>query len=87
MKNEYKELRKKLKDEFSRINNGKVYESIGSVGLWVKQCGIKPTVIHTNIICGILGRVPFVYQQSDRKIILSYLKKHKYKDFKLIKQN
>ena len=85
MKAEYKELRKKLKDRFTRINQGNGFETICSVGLWVKQCGIVPTAIHTNVICKILGRVPFVYQPDDRKIILSYLKKHKYKDFKSIK--
>lgn len=85
MKTEYKELRKKLKDKFVKVNGGFNYEAHRSVGLWVSQCGITPTVVHTDIICTIMGHIPFVYQPDDRKKILDYLKGNKYKNFKELK--
>lgn len=82
MKDSYKELRKKLKNKFDKPNGGHNYEAHSSVGVWVKQCGIRPTATHTTIICKIMGHVPFVYVEADRKKILKYLKKNKYKVFK-----
>jgi len=81
MKDSYKELRKKLKDQFD-TPQGNNYAVKGSVGLWVKQCGIKPNKLHTQIICNIFGSVPYPYQSQDRKTILKYLKNNKYKDYK-----
>ena len=82
MKKQYKELKKKLKNEFIKPNHGQNFDAYGGVGLWCLQCGVKPSQIHTTIICKIIGRVPFLYQESDRKVILKYLKKNKYKEFK-----
>lgn len=86
MKDSYKELRKKLKDHFTAPNNGKNYEIGGSVGMWVKQCGINPTAKHTIIICTIFGSVPYPYQSYDRKLILMFLKDNKYKDYKKLQK-
>ena len=82
MKDAYKQLRKKLKDEFNFTNNTKEYHVLSSVGQWVKLSGIRPTKMHTKIICAIMGSVPYPYQQADRTKILKYLKKTKYKEFK-----
>lgn len=84
MKKAYKQLCKKLNDGFTKSGNS--YDINGSVGKWVHQCGIKATSEHTEIICIIFGSVPYPYQQADRKTILKYLKKNKYKDYtKLVK--
>jgi len=80
MKAAYKELRKKLQDSYTP--DGRDYRVNSSIGQWVRYSGIKPTLKHTNIICTIFGSVPYVYQPKDRKVILDYLKKHKYKEFK-----
>ena len=82
MKKAYKELKKKLKNEFIKKGSGQNYEISGSVGLWVTQCGIKATSDHTNIICTIFGSVPYPYQENNRKFILHFLRENKYKDFK-----
>ena len=82
MKEAYKELRKKLKDEFNFPNTTNEYNVLGSVGQWIRLSGIKPTEKHTKIICAIMGSVPYPYQQADRTKILTYIKKHKYKEFK-----
>jgi len=79
-KKAYKELQKKLKNRFKPTT--KDYNINGSVGQWVAQSNIKPKPEHTKIICLIFGSVPYCYQESDRKVILNYLKKHKYKEFK-----
>lgn len=81
MKKAYKELRKKLKDDFTKVNSGFNYEIQASVGYWVKQSGIKPTAEHTTIICLIFDAVPYPYQPQDRKEVLDFLKKNKYKDY------
>jgi len=81
MKTAFKQLKKKLENKFDRPS-GKDYAIKSSVGLWVSQCEIKPTSNHLNIICTIFGSVPYPYQEADRKKILKYLKKNKYKDFK-----
>ncbi len=80
MKKTYKQLQKKLKNHFDKPTT-RDYNIAGGVGLWLKQCGIKkPTAKHLNIVCLIFGSVPYPYQEKDRKVILKYLKKHKYKD-------
>ena len=81
-KKAYKQLQKKLQNKFDKPKYNGEYCGLSSVRLWVKQCGIKPHVDHTRIICKIKGRVPYPYQKADRKFILKYLKKNKYKDFK-----
>lgn len=81
MKKAYKQLQKKLKDDFAFARSAREYYTLGTVGQWVKYCGIKPNADHTTIICKIMGSVPYPYQERDRKIILKYLKKNKYKDF------
>ena len=80
MKTEYKELRKKLQNKFKVTT--KDYSLNGSVGQWVKQCGMKPSDVHTNIICTIHGSVPYCYQERDRQQILLYLETNKFKQFK-----
>ena len=82
MKKAYKQLQKKLKDEFTFDGNINEYKVLGSVGQWVKLSGIKPTEAHVQIICKIMGSVPYPYQQKDRTKILTYIKKNKYKQFK-----
>ncbi len=82
MKKAYKQLQKDLKDEFVNHNPNRDYGVGASVGEWVRQCGIRPTATHTRIICEIYGSVPYPYQKRDRKIILKYLKRNKYKVFK-----
>ena len=81
MKDEYKQLRKKLKNEFTKPtkNNYAIYSSVGE---WLKQCGIKPNKNHLNIICTIFGSAPYPHQEADRCNIIEYLQDHKYKDFK-----
>ena len=86
MKKAYKQLQKKLGDEFEFATNALEYYTLGSVGQWVKHSGIKPTEDHTTIICKIMGSVPYPYQEADRKKILTYLKKNKYKDYKKDKE-
>ncbi len=81
MKKAYKELRKKLKNKFVKPK-GNDYAINGSVGLWLHQCGIKPTETHITIIYKIFGSIPYPYQEWDRKFILKYLKNNKYKGFK-----
>ena len=80
MKRSYKELRKKLTHKFTPPTDE--YGIVGSVEVWVSCCGIKPLAKHTEIICKIFGSVPYPYQKADRAVILEYLKKNKYKDFK-----
>ena len=82
MKKAYKQLQKKLKDEFAFATTALEYYTLASVGQWVKHSGIKPTEAHTQIICKIHGSVPYPYQDKDRAKVLKYLKKNKYKDFK-----
>jgi len=82
MKKEYKELRKKLKNEFKPSKKNLEHKLKGSVGLWLIQCDIEPTSIHLNIICSIFGSVPYCNQEYDRKYILDYLQNNKYKEFK-----
>ena len=79
-KKSYKEIRKKLKNRFDKPR-GNEYNSMGSVGMWLKQCGIEPTPIKLNIICKIKGNVPYPYQEADRLFIIEYLQKNKYKHF------
>lgn len=82
MKNEYKELRKHLKDSYPPIK-GNTYELVGGVGLWLVHSDIpKPNATHLKVIFNIFGRVPYPFQIADRKVILDYLKSHKYKEFK-----
>ena len=80
MKKSYKELKKKLKNKFTRPKGE--YSVPSSTGVWFKQCGIKPTPSHLFIVCTILGSVPYPHQESDRLIIITYLNKTKYKAFK-----
>lgn len=80
MKKAYKDLRKKLKNHFDKPK-GSNYEVSSSVGLWLHQCGVKPTEKHIQIIYKIFGSIPYPYQETDRKFILRYLKKNKYKDY------
>lgn len=82
MKETYKELRKKLKDEFKHESGSKGYAISASVGLWVKQCGIRPTPESLSIICIIFGAIPYPYQEKDRTVIIEFLKNNKYKSFK-----
>ena len=82
MKKAYKQLQKKLKDDFNFPNTKNEYDVLGSVGQWVKLSGMTPTDNHTKIICKIMGSVPYPYQQKDRTKILTYIKKNKYKQFK-----
>jgi len=81
MKTEYKELRKKLKNEFKKPS-GNDYKITHSVGEWLKQCGLKPTSTHLTIICKIFGSLPYPYQELDRKFIIDYLKNNKYKVYR-----
>ena len=81
MKKAYKEIRKKLKNEFIKPQ-GRDYEIKSSVGLWLTQCGITVDTKHLTIICTIFGSVPYPYQEQDRQVILKYIKNNKYKDFK-----
>ena len=81
MKTAYKELRKKLQNVFS-VPKGNDYAIKGSVGLWFTQCGISANSKHLNIVCTIFGSVPYPHQEEDRLIILNYLKKNKYKEYK-----
>lgn len=81
MKEAYKELREKLHTNVSFKSSNNEYSMVGTVGDWVKQCGIKPTQEHTTIICNIFDGVPYPYNKADRDEILSYLKKYKYKDY------
>ena len=78
MKDAYKTLRKKLKNEFTKPKGE--YGVPSAVGDWFKQCGIKPTSKHLNIVCTIFGSVPYPHQEKDRKFIVKYLKNNKYKD-------
>jgi len=82
MKKAYKQLRKKLKNSFTPISKGNEYKTYGGVGEWFIHSGIKPTSKHLNIVCTIFGSVPYPFQEQDRKVILKYLRKHKYKEFK-----
>lgn len=79
-KKAYKELQKKLKNKFTRV--GSEYGIPSVVGLWFLQCGIIHTSDKLNIVCTIFGSVPYPHQEADRKIVLKYLKKNKYKQFK-----
>ena len=79
-KQAYKELKSNLVDEF--FNKKGDYLIKDSVGNWLKQCGVQPTEEHLNIVFKIMGSVPYPAQQSDRLIIITYLKNHKYKEFK-----
>ncbi len=80
-KEQYKELRKKLKDKFQRSKHMD-YEIAGSVGEWLKQCDIIPSTGKLKIICTIFGSIPYPYQEKDRKFIITFLRENKYKDFK-----
>ena len=79
-KKAYKELQKKLKDKFTKPRGEYAIPTV--VGTWMAQCNIKPTATHLNIICKIFGGVPYPHQPLDRKVVLKYLKKNKYKKFK-----
>jgi len=80
MKKAYKQLQKKLSNKFKRLDS-KDYSVLGNVIRWVEQSGIKYNRKHLDIICNIIGSVPYPYQEKDRKVILKYLKNHKYKEF------
>ena len=82
-KKAYKQLQKKLTDKFIKPN-GDGYQIKGGVRAWLEQCGIKKKQRHDCFIItyNIFGSVPYPYQKADRKVILKYLKKHSYKDFK-----
>ena len=82
MKKAYKELQKHLKNKYVKQNQNGGYPISDSVGLWVHQCGIRMRSYHFIIIANIFGSVPYPYQEADRKKILKYLKKNKYKEFK-----
>lgn len=86
MKKTYKELRKKLKDEFvcDYINE---YPVVGANYDWLRQSGVKSTDIAYSITYMILGKVPHPYQKQDRKIILEFLKQNNYKEFKIAKRS
>lgn len=79
-KKAYNELREKLKNKYTKPN--KEYGVPSAVSDWLIQCGIKPHVGNLNIICWIMGSVPYPHQEADRKVILKYLKKYTYKEFK-----
>lgn len=78
----YKQLQKKLKNEFTKLPNVEGYDTVANVFDWLQQCGIKDIKAGFKIICLIFGSVPYPYQPNDRKVILKYLKKNKYKDYK-----
>lgn len=80
MKKEYKQLQKKLKNSF--VQSQKDYGIVTGVHEWLLQSGLKPNLKHKNIVYTIFGSVPYPYQEVDRKTILKYLKKNKYKEFK-----
>jgi len=80
-KKAYKELRKKLKNEWIKPKGE--YGLPSAIGAWLVQCGIQPTTEHTNILCRIMGYLPYPHQESDRLILITYLKAHKYKEYAL----
>lgn len=80
-KKAYKELRKKLKNKWVKPKGE--YGLPSAIGAWLVQCDIQPTVEHTNILCRIMGSVPYPHQESDRLILITYLKNHKYKEYAL----
>ena len=81
MKKTYKELQKKLSDNFTNIQFE--YSLIGGIKDWLNTCNIKPTEKHINILCKIFNNyIPLVYKQSHRLEILKFLKNNKYKQFK-----
>lgn len=81
----YKELQLCLKDSFT-ASLGKTehgYNIVKGVADWVKHSDMKPTKTHTDIICDIFNNsIPYPYVDKHRKVILKYLRKNKYKDFK-----
>jgi len=76
MKKEYKQLRKKLKDEFINPYTSE-YRVLGALVAWVNQCGIKCNASHVEILGGIMEGTIYPYQRRDRKKILKYLKRNK----------
>jgi len=80
MKDSYKELRRKLRNEFVKPRGD--YGVPSSVGVWLYQCAIKPDKYNLSIICKIKGSVPYPHQEVDRLEIITYLKNNKYKQFK-----
>ena len=80
MKKAYKELQKRLVNRYLKPKGE--YGIPSSVGDWFVQCGIKPTSNHLAIVCKIMGYIPYPHQESDRLIIITYLKKNKYKVYK-----
>jgi len=80
MKKIYKDLRKNLKNSFTKLS-GNEYPVVESVEWWIKQhCG-ECSKDHLSIVVKIMGSYLYPYQKADRKKILKYLKKNKYKQF------
>ena len=78
----YKELREKMKNTYNHSSNNN-YGIVDGVGTWMVQCDVKPTQEKLELLCKINGGKYFYpYQKADRKVILKYLKKNSYKDFK-----
>jgi hypothetical protein len=77
----YKLLQKNLKDIFVRQNHS-TYSVVGGVVDWLQQCGLEANYKQLKIVYNINGSIPYPYQQSDRKLVLDYLKNTKYKKYK-----
>ena len=80
MKKAYKELQKKLQNDYTQPRGD--YYIAGSVGEWLTQSNIEPTEDKLRIIYKIHGAIPYPNNKADRNQILNYLKSTKYKEFK-----
>jgi hypothetical protein len=80
MKKAYKDLQKNLKNSFDKLP-GTDYSIAANARHWIKQHCKNYTDEHFVILCKIYGSIFYPYQKKDRKVILKYLKNHKFKDF------